>query len=186
MGWRAQYQVGKPQVCRGVTTVFSDSHSHFCGTWRGRPSRLRRQTWAYFTMSVLDIPSAERQGCCLLCCLFILGISVTANLPLCWVMGRKIINTVGYNFLSSSCYQSSGLLINHLFCGPIQISLDANNTLFIAISSTVRWGPWVLQPCNPCSVIFFCCFQIVIHISLTIVLVSVIQISPHWPVNPIN
>lgn len=44
-------------------------------------------------------------------------------------------------FLSSSYYQSSGLLlINHHFCGLIQISLDASNTLLSVTSSTVFVG----------------------------------------------
>lgn len=42
------------------------------------------------------------------------------------------------------------------------------------------------SPANLALLFFFCCFQTVIHVSFIKVLVSVLQISPHWPANPIN
>lgn len=55
VGWWAHYQVGSHRFA--VESL--DSHSHVCGTWRGRPGQLRRQRWAYLTVSVLVIPSPE-------------------------------------------------------------------------------------------------------------------------------
>lgn len=104
-------------------------------------------------------------------------------------MGREITNTVCYNLF---CHPPTTRA--QVFCWLIITSVALSKlALMPATPFSVLpvlqflWGSWVsIQPCNPCSIIFCCCFQIVIHISFITVVVSVLQISPCWPANPIN